>query len=259
MSDFIFNQSLIEDMSQEKFESNSPSPWASFDGLLSQQVFEELMETFPSLDLFEKHSGMARHHGQRPHDRWYLALEHSIYDNKTPGQKGCVSLKELHPAWQRFVDALRTSESYQKLIRRTLGNHSFDLRFAWHVAGQGCDVSPHVDDPLKGGTHIFYFNTAEDWKEEWGGQTLFLKNPAHNGLNPEISDFESSVAAPIVDNKSMLFRNTDQAWHGVATIECEPGHHRRLFNAIFQLKERPHRKPNIVRRLASRTRQLFSR
>jgi hypothetical protein len=75
-------------------------------------------------------------------------------------------------------------------------------------------------------------------------------------MNPEITDFEESVGVPIVGNKSMLFRNTRQAWHGVATINCEEGHYRRLFNAIFQLPERPAKKPNFIGRLANRMKRL---
>lgn len=258
MKNSVFDEEAICLIDPQEFGSNSPSPWGAFDGLLTKESFKELNDTYPSLDLFEKHSGMTRHHGQRPHDRWYLALEHSIYDNKEPGQPGCVALEDLHPAWQRFITDLRESESYQQMIRETLGEDTHELRFAWHVAGNGCDVSPHVDDPLKAGTHIFYFNTSDNWKEEWGGQTLFLENPAVDELNPEIADFEKSYAAPIVDNKSMLFRNTPQAWHGVATIDCDEGHHRRLFNVIFQLPERPGKKPNIVKRFASRAKRVLT-
>lgn len=255
----VFNDQVLQSIDAAAFEANVPSPWASFDGLLTEDMFAELNATYPALDLFEKHTGMARFHSQRPHDRWYLALEHSIYDNKKPGAAGCVALEQLHPSWQHFIATLRESEAYNEMIADTLCTRQFHLRFAWHVAGHGCDVSPHLDDPLKAGTHIFYFNTSENWKEEWGGQTLFLGNPRTERMNPEIEDFAEQFAAPIVDNKSMLFRNTRAAWHGVADIKCEEGRQRRLFNAIFQLPERPGKKPNIVKRLANRTKKMLLR
>jgi len=258
MNSSVFTKERLLAINVADFEAKEPSPWGSFDGLLTDECFHKLNTTFPSLDLFEKHAGLPRFHGQRSHDRWYLALEHSIYDNKKPGARGCVSQNELAPAWQEFITELRDSVQYKKMVRELLGDQRFEVRFAWHVASAGCDVSPHLDDPLKAGTHIFYFNTSDNWKEEWGGQTLFLSDRLVKGMNPEIGDFESSVGAPIVDNKSMLFRNTPQAWHGVAPIECDEGHHRRLFNVIFQLPERPGRKPHIVKRLANRTRRLLA-
>lgn len=257
MSQRVFAEGAIERIDAVAFENNQPGPWGSFEGLLTSERFRQLNETFPPLSLFEKHTGIPRYHGQRSHNRWYLALEHSIYDNNVPGTQGCVSLQQLDPAWQEFISALRDSHSYNRMIRRLLGEDQYVVRFAWHVAGSGCDVSPHLDDPLKAGTHIFYFNTSDSWKEEWGGQTLFLIDPKVEEMNPEIGDFEQIVQAPIVDNKSMLFRNTSLAWHGVATINCEEGHYRRLFNVIFQLPVRPDAQCGTVRRLASRTRRVL--
>ena len=258
MSSLNIRNSVIEHVNTSVFEKNIPIPWCSFDRLLSDNSFQELIKTFPSLDYFERHSGLPRSHGQRPHDRWYLALEHSIYDHKEPGMKGCIALNDLDPCWQDFINELKESDSYNKMIEDLLGVKPHSVRFAWHIASTGGDISPHIDDPLKAGTHIFYFNTNDDWKEEWGGQTLFLGDIKHEKLNPEISDFDFVVGAPMINNKSMLFKNTVNAWHGVAPIDCGNDHYRRLFNVIFQLPERPTHSQNIIKRLGRRLKRIIN-
>ena len=73
-----FNPAAIDTFSRETFFSNQPYPWANFKALLTPQAFTALYQEFPSLDFFEKHEGMARKHGQKPHDRYYLAYEEKI-------------------------------------------------------------------------------------------------------------------------------------------------------------------------------------
>lgn len=230
----IFNNSKLKSVDRNVFKNTSPSPRHSFNSLLSDEYFIQLTKTFPSLNLFEKHVGIPRAKGQRSHDRWYLALEKSKYGNKELGMKGVVAFEELSIYWKNFINEIKFSKSYNKIIKKLLGNVQYNVRFAWHVASVESDISPHVDSRKKAGTHIFYFNTKEDWKEAWGGHTLFLGGPKHKNLNPEISDFKTVVEIPIIENKSVLFKNTPNAWHGVAPIQCEAGYYRKLFNVIFE-------------------------
>ena len=107
------------------------------------------------------------------------------------------------------------------------------MRFDWHIGGVGQDVSPHCDDPAKAGTHLIYFSTSADWRPAWGGSTILLGGKRTDRINPEMSDFDEQFAAPMLDNQSVIFRNSSEAWHGVDRIESPPGYCRRLFCVVF--------------------------
>lgn len=230
-----FNQQMIKEFDAAAFTQRQPFPWYNFQSLLTEDTFAQLYDEFPSLTLFEKHEGLSRKHGQRSHDRYYLAYEETIYKDLARDQKGIVRHAQLSPAWQAFMDGLQTDPGYRNFISQLLGVESFTARYAWHVATAGRSVSPHLDSQSKIGTHIFYFNTSQDWKAEWGGSTLVLSDKDYEGLNPEISDFGKVEAVQVIDNRSFLFKNQPEAWHAVDTISCPPETYRRIFNVIFEL------------------------
>ena len=219
----------------EEFTGRQPFPWFDFERLLRPEAFEALLRDFPPLERFEKHVGLPRIHGQRPHDRYYLAYEHSVYGS---GENGAAEIRheELAPSWQTFVRELEGSE-YRAFVTRLLGRGDLEQRYAWHVGFRGSEVSPHQDSIRKAGTHLFYFNTRDDWDEAWGGQTLVLSGKHVDELNPDFGDFEASTANTIVDNHSFLFKNTPDAWHGVRTLTCPEDAFRRLFTVVFELPQ----------------------
>jgi hypothetical protein len=234
--------SVLDSFDRRSFHDNLPYPWAAFSGLLPDAIFDRLVGEFPPLAFFERHEGMPRPHGQRPHDRYYLALGESIYGARKAGQPGLIQADQVSPAWRAFVDALR-DDPYLDFIRELLGHGgNMDVRFAWHTAGRGDDVSPHLDSEHKIGTHIFYFTATDDWSDSWGGHTVFLDGKRHRGLNPEFDDFKIKARVEMRDNCSMLFKNTSATWHGVERISCPPGRFRQTFNVIF---ERPGSKPRL--------------
>lgn len=221
--------------SPEAFAAKRPFPWQDFQALLRPEGFRELLRDFPALELFEKHEGIGRHHGQRPHDRYYLAYEVSRYkDLEHPPGQGIVRHEGLPPSWQAFIGEIETSREYREFIRAALEVREFEIRYAWHLGVSRSDVSPHLDAERKAGTHIFYFNTAEDWDPAWGGETLVLGDKRVDGMAPDFGDFELAIPTPFVGNRSFLFRNGPHAWHGVRGLACPQGRHRRLFNVIFE-------------------------
>jgi hypothetical protein len=90
------------------------------------------------------------------------------------------------------------------------------------------------DSSKKIGTHIFYFNTNSDWNIAWGGSTLVLGGKTVDKMNPDFSDFISITTVQFLDNRSLLFKNTRDAWHGVQPLKPPDGQHRCLFNVIFE-------------------------
>ncbi|NDJ18748.1 2OG-Fe(II) oxygenase [Myxacorys almedinensis] len=226
------NRSLLNSFDTQAFLDREPYPWHNLEGFLTPDGFEALNRDFPALELFEQHSGIERGYGQRPHNRYYLAYESSIYHDST--SKGIVKHEELPLVWQQFMTDLETNSDYHKLIRSLFCVAKYTVRYAWHIGFAGCEVSPHVDSPDKIGTHILYFNTHETWKPEWGGSTLILGDKRTDKLNPDVSDFGAVESANILDNRSFLFKNTPDGWHGVEPLTCPEGAYRRLFNIIFE-------------------------
>jgi hypothetical protein len=237
MTTSLIDWDRVLDIDRATFEAQPLFPWINFRGFLTDAGFRRLNDEFPPLTLFERHEGIDRVYGQRPHDRYYLAFESSLYDGK-PGE-GIVARADLSPAWQALIDELGTGARYRSFAQDLLGVRDFAIRFAWHVAFAGCDVSPHLDGETKLGTHILYFNSSADWKPEWGGSTLVLGGRRGDSMNPELSDFATAIPTDIVDNASFLFRNTPDAWHGVDALRCPEGRYRRLFNVIFEVPPAP--------------------
>src|SRR4051812_42019187 len=154
----------------DAFRRKAPFPWNNWQGFLTARRFQVLFDEFPPLEIFERHENLARKHGQRPHNRHYLAYESSIY-HRTDAS-GTVRHDQLPSAWQRFMDELESSDEYHDFVSRVLDVPAFTARYAWHVGSQGSEVSPHLDAPGKLGTHIVYFNTSDEWNPDWGGATL---------------------------------------------------------------------------------------
>ncbi|MGI4815757.1 MAG: 2OG-Fe(II) oxygenase [Janthinobacterium lividum] len=242
MSDFLDEAVLTEFVrnpaAPATFTDRSPFPWSAFGDLLKPGAFRTLLDAFPSVELFEMHRGLERAHGQRSHDRFYLAYEQSIYEraDRAP-QEGVVGHDALPPAWQAFIDELNSSPAYREFTEKLLGVGPMSARFAWHMGVTGSEVSPHRDSVDKIGTHIFYFNTADDWQPEWGGSIVVLGGKRIAANNPDMSDFETAVDLDIRDNRSFLFKNTPDAWHGVEPLTCPSGSYRRLFNVILHPAE----------------------
>lgn len=182
MGDNFIDYDRLRAFDAKAFEATTPFPWHNMLGFLTPRAFQELFAAFPTLELFERHDNLARKHGQRPHNRHYLAYESSIYHRKDA--TGVVRQAQLPAAWQRFMDELRSSREYHDFIRRALGIPSFTLRCAWHVGSRGSEVSPHLDATKKLGTHILYFNTSAEWNPDWGGETLVLGGRRTQAMNP---------------------------------------------------------------------------
>lgn len=98
-----------------------------------------------------------------------------------------------------------------------------------HAKGNHCRNTPPV---LR--TWTSREPETEDWSPDWGGGAVFYANQRSNRLNPEPADFESRQSTEFLNNRSLLFKNTEMAWHGVEELCCPPDRHRRIFNVIFE-------------------------
>ncbi len=212
------NRSCIEGISPETFQNQQPYPWVNIQGTLTEHGFEQLRATLPDVTLFDRKVAVKRAYGQGYHDRYILHYHPSL---------------PLAEPWRDFIAELH-GNTYESLVRRLFGlrpGDPFILTLEWYFAWQGCGVSPHCDARRKLGTHIFYFNTEEDWDASWGGQILIMDDGG--ALKPHSApDFDELRVASSLDprgNGSLLFQRTDHSWHGVRPLGSPPDHLRKLF------------------------------
>jgi len=212
------NYACLEKACPQTFQHQRPYHWVNLEGTLTPEGYARLRETLPDLSLFEKHVARKRAFGQGYQDRYFLHYRPGVPISST---------------WKEFIEELQDS-TYKMWIRRMFGlptRKTMILTMEWYFAWQGCAVPPHCDARRKLGTHIFYFNTHEDWEDSWGGQILLLddhgKWPAHSG--PGFDDLDVGVCLDPRGNGSLLFMRTEHSWHGVRPLACPPDVLRKLF------------------------------
>jgi hypothetical protein len=240
----IIDENIYTDFDTEAFFSKRPFPYRRFHGFLAHAAFFALLEQFPALDLFEIHRGIKRMHGQRPHNRYYLAYQRSIHDRRrksaaiaSDSGPGVVSHQDLPEVWQRFIDELENSPAYQQFVCNFLQVEEYQARYEWHIATNGCEVSPHVDAPAKLGKHLFYFNNKDDWDSEWGGSIEILGGLNGSSMNPDFSDFKTSEAVSNMNNSSLIMKNCSNGWHGVRPLSSPDGKFRRVFLVVPEIPD----------------------
>ena len=209
----------LEGLDPGAYQNQEPYPWANPQGILTPQGFETLRTRLPDISLFSKQFGLVRRAGQQPHDRYTLE-----YKRSTP----------IDGPWADFIEEL-TAKRYRKAVCRLLGVRNIGFNFHWHYTPRGCSVSPHCDAKLKLGSHIFYFNTEQDWKPEWGGETVVLDDGGRfdRASAPAFEDFDHALASETLGNRSFLFSRRGNSWHGVREVACPEGHLRKIFIVVL--------------------------
>lgn len=227
------NPDALSSFAPVSLRDKKPYPWHGFERFVHPEGFERLCREFPPLEKFEKHEGLERGYGQRPHNRYYLACEESHYHPQGYQGPGLIQRAELPESWRTFLGELKQPQ-YRMFLESALEIRRFTLRFAWHVGTTGGEVSPHKDALQKAGIHLFYFSPAETWDPSWGGETLVLGGKRVPDENPDFSDFSEIIPVPFFGNRSLFIRNTPAAWHGVRPLQCPEGRHRRIFTVVVE-------------------------
>ncbi len=201
------------------FQAQEPYPWINPEHLLTSEGYRCLLEHLPRQEQCMPSFGKQRAHGQHSHDR--LTLEY--HDDLAVAQ-----------AWKDFIAELR-GPTYQDFLSRLLGTRAFELRFHWHYTPHGCSISPHCDAKHKLGSHIFYFNTKQDWDPAWGGQTLLLDDGGRFSRNsaPHLEDFDTISQSQSIGNSSLLFARRDKSWHAMRPLQCPQDRLRKVFIVVI--------------------------
>jgi hypothetical protein len=209
---------MLRNLDRKDFLAIKPYPYYNREGVLTQGGFQELLDNMPPVEMFKKNFGYERRAGQAPHDRYSLEYE--------PGL-------QVPKPWQEFIGEL-CSDAYRNEVTRLLGAKKVEFRFHWHYTPSGCDVSPHCDARREHGSHLFYFNSKDDWDPAWGGATLVLDDGGRLNYNsaPGFDEFDDAIECDSIGNYSSLMLRTDHAWHAVRAIDCPEGRLRRVFIVV---------------------------
>lgn len=209
------NFNKLASLKTEDFYRQKPYPWINMPKLITDQGFQILLDNMPDIALFEKKFGYERRAGQAPHDRYSLEY--------VPGL--------VVPApWVEFIDELR-SDAYRNEISRLFNARKPEFRFHWHYTPTGCAVSPHCDARREHGSHLFYFNSEDDWDPAWGGDTLMLDDGGRlsNDSAPALEEFDQIYRSTSLGNYSAIIKRNDHGWHAVEAIDCPEDRLRRVF------------------------------
>jgi hypothetical protein len=206
------------------FLDRKPYPWAGLQDVIVRDGFRQLAAELPSADLFAAEFGKVRGYGQQSHDRYALQYRPRLDER-------------LAPSWREFIGEL-SAQPYQEFVRRTFGlgdNERFVLSMHWHHAPAGASVSPHADARRKVGSHIFYFNTEDDWDPAWGGQTVVLDDDGKLSphASPPVDSLREVARSQILGNMSFIFKRTEHSWHAVRPIACPPDRLRKVFIVVI--------------------------
>lgn len=219
MSTPFLDFGTLESLDARQFQQRDPYPWVNPRGALHDAAYDRLQRQLPPLELFSGRFAEKRKFGQASHDRYALEYREGL---------------SLGEDWQGFIDELRGAR-YLAFLRRMLGTRRLSLSFHWHYTPNGCSVSPHCDARRKLGSHIFYFNTADDWRPEWGGETLILDDGGRfpRDSAPAFEDFASAAPAQALGNHSLLFGRRGNSWHGVKAVSCPDETLRKVFIVVI--------------------------
>ena len=226
------NFDTLNKIDAEKYRHNKPYPYIEISAPLYDDAYRLLVQSAPDdLSLFEKQFGIERGYGQKFHDKYYL-----LYSDSTP----------LSQPWKEFVAELYSHE-YRRFIESlfNIKRNNYDMALSWHYMPRGTQITPHCDTKKKIGSQLFYLNTSEIWKSEWGGQTLALDDEGERDWRsgPKISEFKNFFQSKSVNNNSFIFTRTDHSWHAVDELKCPDGYLRKMFSVVVN------RKPSFYKKM----------
>lgn len=205
----------LNGLDTDEIRARKPFPWLHLEKLITDDGYQTLQDAMPDPESYSRVFGRRRPGRQKPHDRF--ALQYKRW-------------KSYPEPWQAFIKQLYGPE-YRKFVSEMIGRDDFLLHCHWHNTPTGCSVSPHCDAPWKFASHIFYLNTEENWKPEWGGDTVILDDGGKykHRTAPDFEDFEDEITSPSLGNRSLFFVRTEHSWHGVRELTAPEGPMRKVF------------------------------
>lgn len=223
------NYDLLNNYDIDLFRKAEYFPHANLQGFLTDEGFKKLASTF----MMDK-SKMVWDDSTYRGDNQGVHSRYHFYPTKE-------NMYLLDKSWQDFFKELESDE-YLTFVSKLLNidKSRLYINYKFHLQPSGCEVPAHLDTFGKASNHLLYFNTEEDWKDEYGGHTIGLCSKNVYKVNQTISDddFEKKIKANILGNYSFIFKNTKYSWHKVDKIDCPDNLYRKvLLISIFDKRD----------------------
>lgn len=172
--------------------------WALTSNLIKSSVQEDLIKAYPQHGFSKaiRDKGTKKHYSFNLLD---LVLNNNIVDDPD---------KNVDEIWYKFANILLTDE-YIELISKKMNINLKDasINIGFYKFNPGDWVEPHIDNPNKLVTQIFYFN--EFWDYKWGGYLKLL-----NSKNA----FDEYFSVPPLINYTAILTRSNSAWHMVTPV-----------------------------------------
>jgi Rps23 Pro-64 3,4-dihydroxylase Tpa1-like proline 4-hydroxylase len=166
--------------------------------LLQQDYLTELTSAYP-IDGFIP---CLRNDGPKKHYSFGIL---DIVKNKSINE---ASRNYVSAIWFELVNHLLSADYQNRIAEITnLKLSETTVNISFYKYGYGDWVSPHIDNPDKLVTQIFYFNPV--WSAEWGGYFNLLGSE-------EAQDIIHSIAP--LSTHSVLISRTNSSWHMVTPV-----------------------------------------
>lgn len=209
---------------------------------LDAALYREMVESFPSADLFEEHRSLGkpgakltlseksnpdRYHAFVRNTPVWRSFHRQIKSEAFPyavldvlrGHR--VNLGYERVSWLHRAFKVVRNRSFDYLVR----NPRLRTRFEFSILrGDGGHLPPHTDAPSKVATLIVSMARPGEWNPAHGGGTDILEPRdvahAYNEVN-ESADFDEMQVVhtyPFEPNQVIVFVKTYDSWHSVAPI-----------------------------------------
>jgi hypothetical protein len=85
-------------------------------------------------------------------------------------------------------------------------------------------MKPHIGSDNKRISIVYYLNSEKEWKEEYGGRTVFYYVDKKTGWDPRDNPYESAkhpiqLKPEMAGNVTVMFKNSVGCWHTIEDIK----------------------------------------
>jgi len=235
-----------------------PYPIGVIMPVFEQGVYQELLQTFPPLELFKfmpehgnKYSLSERNNGKFYSDyiaknsAWrelhrYVKSDEFVFGIIDSLRQGKIDLG-IKRKDQKFGQRLKKLVRNVRAGRLPVTTSPIYSRFEFSVLpADGGVVTPHTDAPKKFITLVVTMTAPGEWNTAWGGGTDILKpkDPSENFnyFNRDLpyEQCDTLRTVEFLPNQAMLFLKTFNSLHGVKAMSGPSGALRRTLTINIQ-------------------------
>lgn len=216
-----FNANSIESAKKTFRTAPSGFRYGFIDNIFKEDVYKELMTSFPDVKQFklvDKMSGGGR-------KRFYITSHYDVSKNK-----GCWCHLRFFPAiWQKVLQEAASSEFINFLSGATGVKCNSLATFGHTYGNEGCVQEPHIDGAVREDrgeypstlATLIYFNNKPD---NTGGTCVYA------------TDRKTVLfQAPSMRNGMFFFEQHPDAWHGFPVMPADA--ERRLVSLAYSLEK----------------------